>query len=64
MTAKTKNIEKRIGLFVCHCGVNIAGVVDVEKVAEVMKGYPGETMSTDSVNITLSPWRHMLMDES
>ncbi len=26
--------EPRIGVYVCHCGVNIAGVVDVEEVAE------------------------------
>ncbi|MFV0437736.1 MAG: FAD-dependent oxidoreductase [Desulfopila sp.] len=26
--------EPRIGVFVCHCGVNIAGTVDVKKVAE------------------------------
>ncbi|MHA1480742.1 MAG: FAD-dependent oxidoreductase [Candidatus Thorarchaeota archaeon] len=26
--------EKRIGVFVCHCGSNIAGVVDVEEVVE------------------------------
>ena len=25
---------ERIGVFVCHCGTNIAGTVDVEKVAE------------------------------
>ena len=24
----------RIGVFVCHCGINIAGTVDVEQVAE------------------------------
>ena len=29
---------ERIGVFVCHCGTNIAGVVDVEKVAEEL-GY-------------------------
>jgi heterodisulfide reductase subunit A len=33
--------EKRIGVFVCHCGLNIAGTVDVEKVTEQIKGYPG-----------------------
>lgn len=27
----------RIGVFVCHCGINIASVVDVEKVAEFAK---------------------------
>lgn len=26
--------EPRVGVIVCHCGVNIAGVVDVQKVAE------------------------------
>ena len=25
---------ERIGVFVCHCGTNIAGTVDVAKVAE------------------------------
>lgn len=36
-----KNGTKRIGVFVCHCGLNIAGVVDVEKVVEEMSHYPG-----------------------
>ena len=26
--------EERIGVYVCHCGTNIAGVVDVQGVAE------------------------------
>jgi heterodisulfide reductase subunit A2 len=30
----------RIGVFVCSCGINIAGVVDVEAVAEYTKGLP------------------------
>lgn len=32
---------KRIGVFICHCGLNIAGSVDVERVVEVMRNYPG-----------------------
>jgi heterodisulfide reductase subunit A len=31
----------RIGVFVCHCGINIAGVVDVEEVVESAKDLPG-----------------------
>ncbi len=31
----------RVGLFVCHCGVNIASVVDVEKVVEAARQIPG-----------------------
>lgn len=33
--------EPRIGVIVCHCGTNIAGTVDVEKVAKVVAGEPG-----------------------
>lgn len=28
----------RIGVFICHCGTNIGGTVDVEKVAEFARG--------------------------
>ncbi|MFN4218262.1 MAG: CoB--CoM heterodisulfide reductase iron-sulfur subunit A family protein [Candidatus Bipolaricaulia bacterium] len=31
----------RVGVFVCHCGSNIAGVVDVKAVAEYAKTLPG-----------------------
>lgn len=41
----TSGEEPRIGVIVCHCGTNIAGVVDVEKVAEVAAGQPGVTHS-------------------
>ncbi len=36
----------RIGVFVCHCGHNIAGVVDVDKVAEVAEDMPYVVFST------------------
>jgi heterodisulfide reductase subunit A2 len=62
MTANPKNKEKRIGLFVCHCGVNIAGVVDVEKVARVLKDYPGVTFSTDYVYMCSDPGQQMIID--
>ena len=29
--------EPRVGVFVCHCGANIAGVVDVQGVVEYAK---------------------------
>ncbi|MBN2600024.1 MAG: CoB--CoM heterodisulfide reductase iron-sulfur subunit A family protein [Candidatus Thermoplasmatota archaeon] len=32
--------EPRIGVFVCHCGKNIAGFLDVEKVTEMVKKLP------------------------
>lgn len=30
----------RIGAFICHCGINIAGVIDIEKVVEYAKTLP------------------------
>ncbi len=38
---------QRIGVFVCHCGTNIAGTVDVKAVAEALKREPGVIVSTD-----------------
>lgn len=32
--------EPRIGVFVCHCGINIAGVVDVQAVKEYARTLP------------------------
>ncbi len=38
---------QRIGVFVCHCGTNIAGTVDVKAVAEALKFEPGVVFSTE-----------------
>ena len=38
---------QRIGVFVCWCGSNIAGTVDVHKVAETLKNEAGVVFSTD-----------------
>ena len=38
---------QRIGVFVCHCGTNIAGTVDVKAVAEALKSEPGVVISTE-----------------
>ena len=38
---------QRIGVFVCHCGTNIAGTVDVAAVSEALKNEPGVVYSTN-----------------
>jgi heterodisulfide reductase subunit A len=35
------NQEPRIGVFVCHCGINIGGIVDVPRVVDYAKTLPG-----------------------
>ena len=38
---------QRIGVFVCHCGTNIAATVDVEAVAKALANEPGVVVATD-----------------
>ena len=38
---------QRIGVFVCHCGSNIAATVDVEKVVQAARGVPGVVCAQD-----------------
>jgi heterodisulfide reductase subunit A2 len=40
-------MENRIGVYVCHCGTNIAGKVAVEKVAEYARDLPGVVVSRE-----------------
>jgi len=37
----------RIGVFVCHCGLNIERTVDTKAVAEALSRYPGVVYATD-----------------
>ena len=41
--------KPRVGVFVCHCGSNIGGVVDVESVAEYAKTLPDVVFSTHNL---------------
>jgi heterodisulfide reductase subunit A-like polyferredoxin len=39
--------EPRIGVFICHCGINIAGVVNVGAVADYARSLPNVVYATD-----------------
>ncbi len=41
--------EPRIGVFVCHCGINIASTVEVEKVVEAVKDLQGVVYATNTL---------------
>ncbi|MBU1226650.1 MAG: CoB--CoM heterodisulfide reductase iron-sulfur subunit A family protein [Actinobacteria bacterium] len=41
MSGPSLNGDTRIGVYVCHCGTNIAGPIDVEAVTEYAAGLPG-----------------------
>ena len=39
--------QKRIGVFVCHCGINIASVVQIEKLVKQLEDTPDISFATD-----------------
>ncbi len=54
---------QRIGVFVCHCGTNIAGTVDVKAVAEALKHEPGVVVSTDYQYMCSQAGQNMIQQE-
>ncbi len=53
---------QRIGVFVCHCGTNIAGTVDVSQVAEALSHEPGVVYSKDYTYMCSATGQGMLKD--
>ncbi len=53
---------KRTGVFVCHCGINIAGTVDVERVSGELAQHPGVVHSEDYVYMCSDPGQNRIVD--
>ncbi len=51
---------KRVGVFVCHCGSNIGGVVDCAKVAETAQDYPGVVYAVDNKYMCSEPGQELI----
>jgi heterodisulfide reductase subunit A len=57
---ESKKRMNRIGVFICHCGINIASVVDIETVTEIMSTYPGVTFAKDYQYMCSEPGQDLL----
>jgi heterodisulfide reductase subunit A2 len=55
--------EERIGVYVCHCGTNIAGIVDVADVAQWAEQQPGVVVSRDYKFMCSSPGQELIEDD-
>jgi heterodisulfide reductase subunit A len=55
---------RRIGVFVCHCGVNIAGTVDVKGVAAAASGFPGVAHAEDYVYMCSEPGQKLIRENA
>ncbi len=53
---------QRIGVFVCHCGTNIAGTVDVKAVAAALSHEPGVVFATDYQYMCSQAGQNMIKD--
>jgi len=53
----------RIGVYVCHCGTNIAAVVDTAAVAEFAKGLPAVVVAKDYMYMCSDPGQNMIKED-
>jgi heterodisulfide reductase subunit A len=52
--------ELRIGVYVCHCGINIASVIDVQSVARHAERMPGVAVARDYKYMCSDPGQEMI----
>jgi heterodisulfide reductase subunit A len=62
-TAKPTEQEPRIGVYVCHCGLNIAQTVDCKKVADDVAGAEGVVVSKDIVYACSEPGQQQIKQD-
>jgi heterodisulfide reductase subunit A len=55
-------MRKKIGVFVCHCGINIAGTVDVKRVAHELSEFPGVSYAVDYVYMCSDPGQNLIIE--
>ena len=53
----------RIGFYICHCGTNIAGVVDVAAVAQYAGRLPGVVLARDYKYMCSDPGQELLQED-
>jgi len=55
--------EPRIGIYVCHCGLNIAAVVDCDKVAKEAAKLPNVVVSKDNRYMCADPGQELIKQD-
>jgi len=56
-------MEPKIGVYVCHCGANIAGTVDIEQVTEFAKGLPSVAVARDYKFVCSDPGQELIKND-
>lgn len=56
-------MEPKIGVYICHCGANIAATVDVEKVTEFAKSLPSVAVARDYKFVCSDPGQELIKND-
>ena len=56
-------MEKRVGVYICHCGSNIAGYVDVEKVTEFAQSLDSVVIARDYAFMCSDPGQDLIKND-
>ena len=56
-------MECKIGVYICHCGANIAGALDVAKVTEYAKGLPSVVIARDYKFMCSDPGQDIIKND-
>ena len=58
-----KDEDLRIGVYICHCGSNIAGVIDTGTVADFAAKLPGVVRATDTLYACADSGQNLIKDD-
>ncbi len=60
---RSGNGQPKIGVYVCHCGTNIAGVIDVEAVRSYAEGLPGVKVARAYKYMCSEPGQELIKED-
>ena len=63
MAEEINNEEIRVGVYVCHCGVNVGGVVNCPEVADYAKTLPNVVVAKDDKYMCSDPGQSLIQDD-
>jgi heterodisulfide reductase subunit A len=55
--------QPKIGVYICHCGINIANTVDVEAVRDYAQHLPGVTVARDYTYMCSDPGQGLIVQD-
>ena len=63
MSENSNNEDLRIGVYICHCGSNIAGIIPPAEVAEWAAGLPGVVRATDTLYACADSGQNLIKED-